>query len=756
MKNILLLFLFLNGICRAQQHTQIQVLSNQPNQILLDIEVGGLKQSPVMTPLGPASTIQIEQGTALLEKGCPDLPKLAFSLQIPGDREAEVSVESASYTDYLGVMIAPGKGNLSRTQKPSDVPFTFGSVYQKNEFYPTSMVDAGKPFILRDFRGQSIQIFPVRYNPVSKVLRVYHHLKLNIQYSRSSAHNLWTSWKSPEKVVAEYDDIYRNLFLNYGLKGTRYSPVKQNGSMLVLCPASYLNAIKPYIEWKEQKGIEVLLVNTDTLTGGVFEPTVLNLVSQYYAEKQIAYLLIVGDHPNIPTRNANWNQYPDLLGPSDNAYAYQSGNDHAPEFIVGRFSGESAADISVQVERTLRYEKNPYLGTAWYKKQIGMASNQGPGDDWEYDYEHIRDICDSNINQYTFTAKSEFYDGSQGGGDASGDPLIPDVLNALNAGVGLMNYCGHGSVGAFSTSGFGDADIPNMTNDLGEWPCIFSTACVNGDFVNNTCLAEAFLRAKNASNQPTGAAATLMSTINQSWDPPMQGQDEMNAILRGARPGNRKTTFGALAVNGFLSVNENYNTQSNPDMGNEITDTWTVFGDPTLEIKTDHLGQLQCTHPSIIAPGGTYFPVFSAVEGSSVGLYYKGRYLSSGIINGGIAQMGGFTPVSLGDTIFITGTKQNYLPYYGYAVVQNYPAAVVDAESVSWSLFPNPVTDRLRIQGIDFGMENNYRIFDITGRLVMQGELESEGLLVSELPSGVYQLQIRTGNQQGTRNFVKQ
>ena len=51
---------------------------------------------------------------------------------------------------------------------------------------------------------------------------------------------------------------------------------------------------------------------------------------------------------------------------------------------------------------------------------------------------------------------------------------------------------------------------------------IISVACVNGNFVNSTCFAEAWLRAED-NDEPTGAIATLMSTINQSWNPPMRG-----------------------------------------------------------------------------------------------------------------------------------------------------------------------------------------------------------------------------------------
>ena len=68
--------------------------------------------------------------------------------------------------------------------------------------------------------------------------------------------------------------------------------------------------------------------------------------------------------------------------------------------------------------------------------------------------------------------------------------------------------------------------------------CIFlQVISVNGNFKNTTCFAESWLRATN-NGVPTGAIAFLGSTINQSWNPPMCAQDEMNDILSEAYSDN--------------------------------------------------------------------------------------------------------------------------------------------------------------------------------------------------------------------------
>ena len=48
--------------------------------------------------------------------------------------------------------------------------------------------------------------------------------------------------------------------------------------------------------------------------------------------------------------------------------------------------------------------------------------------------------------------------------------------------------------------------------------------------VTGTCFAETWLRATH-NGAPSGAIGFFGSTVNQSWSPPMEGQDEFNDIL---------------------------------------------------------------------------------------------------------------------------------------------------------------------------------------------------------------------------------
>ena len=50
----------------------------------------------------------------------------------------------------------------------------------------------------------------------------------------------------------------------------------------------------------------------------------------------------------------------------------------------------------------------------------------------------------------------------------------------------------------------------------------------------------------------TNWSIAIMSTINQSWNPPMLGQDEMNDILTEQYEDNIRRSFGAISMQGCM------------------------------------------------------------------------------------------------------------------------------------------------------------------------------------------------------------
>jgi len=764
MKKTMLLISSLLSFCTGfSQNTTYTVISDNQNQTILDITVGELKQ--VQTVLGNQVKIMVDKGTQLLQKGNPDLPKLMIPIMIPNQKNSTISILESEFTDIANVSVVPGKGSMGRNTDRLSIPFIYNDTYLKNEFFPAQTALLNQPFILRDLRGQTVMIHPVQYNPVTKTMRVFSHFRLKISYSGESTVNIFPSSRLPDTVVEEFDGMYKNRFINYKTTNTRYSPLIEQGSLLILCPAAYLGEIAPFVKWKEMKGIKTWLVNTDTILGGVNSNTIKNLANYYYQSKQIAYMLIVGDDANIPPMMPNGLNPPDFSGPSDIAYAYINNGDHYPEFVVGRFSGESVHDIRTQVERTLQYEKTPNTSGTWMSSQMGVASSQGTGDDNQYDFEHIHDIVDSNKNQYTFLTNIEEYDDTAGttigsllGTDLIGDPDIAQFKNGVNAGVSLINYCGHGNPDGINTTSFNTTAI-SLLNNYNKLPFMLVVGCSPGTFNGYTCFAESLQRSQTGS-VAFGTISSFMATIEQYWDEPMQAQDEFNAIMRGARPSNLKSRIGAMCFDACMSMNDQYNVFSNPNGitgGSDMTDTWIYFGDPTVSIYTKNEGNLTMTYDVHIQQNKTSYEVHCPVNGATIGLYYQGKHLASSIVYGGIAYFN-FPAVAALDTVFITATKQNYTPASGTALVVGWATGVQNVNDQNvLELYPNPASDILTANLKGNSTFEQVTVLDAIGNIVYTSELNANTLTLStkQFAAGMYILKATTSNGVVTRTFTK-
>ena len=146
----------------------------------LRFELDGYHMIRTETPNGIEYIIDIEGGTSILDAGSPDIDKLTTSVIIPDDSRMSVNVISSSYEEYTDISVAPSKGNFTRDINPSDVPYTYGNAYNENEFYPGNLAELRDPYIIRDLRGQTVVVYPVQYNPMTKTLRVYTEIELEV------------------------------------------------------------------------------------------------------------------------------------------------------------------------------------------------------------------------------------------------------------------------------------------------------------------------------------------------------------------------------------------------------------------------------------------------------------------------------------------------------------------------------------------------------------------------------------------------
>jgi hypothetical protein len=585
----------------------ISVLESTPKRITVQCQVIDFVQRDVDVNGQPYAVIMLPHEASLLQPGAPDLPHVARSVIIPdtGEMTAQVVEGQSAYYDIPNVAVAPSKGNLLRNVDPAQVPYEFGEVYHTSGFFPGPLATLHEPYILRDRRGAVVDFFPFQYDVATRILRVYTCLTVDVLRVADGGANVLDRTTAVSRPSRAFEDLYRVHFINYDATLT-YAPRDETGSLLIICHDPWIPNVQPLVEHKNQIGISTSIVGVSTFGGS--ETAIKDYIQTLYNRGDLAFVLLVGDAEQVPTFSV-------LGGASDPTYALLAGDDHYPEIMVGRFSAQTPEQVDTQVLRTIRYEDRAATHTDWFWRGTGIGSEFGPGDNGEYDYVHIG-IIRTLLLGSGYTLVDGFY-----GPD---HPTAQMVSDAVNAGRGIINYCGHGNVNSWGTTGFWNGDIDNLVDD-NELPFIFSVGCANGEFSDfDPCFAEAWLRATH-NGQPTGAIATYMSSVNQYWDPPMRAQDEFNERL--VDPSHSYHSLGTLCFAGSCGMMDAYG-----QAGWDMSDTWHVFGDPSLRVVGTvwQPGDLNCDG---LVNDFDITPFVKAITSASL---YEQLYPDCDILNGDI------------------------------------------------------------------------------------------------------------------------
>ena len=503
----------------------------------------------------PWATPKLGKESIAVSAGEPALPDVRRAVMIGGTDQVSARIVSGSYYDIDDVYVAPSKGAITRDIDPSTVPYTFGDVYDSSGFWPADPVSLAEPHIMRNTRGVILTVRPLQWNPATNTLRVWTDMTVDIQTVGVATKNILTRASlDMHSDNAAWETLYQRHFINYP-EGSRYDPLEVGGEMLIICNDAWIPNVQPLADHKNSIGINTTVVGISTI--GNSPASIESYVDSMYDGSDLTYVLLVGDAQHISAYTSADN------GLSDPIYGKMTADDY-PEVFIGRFSAESAADVDTQVQRTIAYENDAWTQKPEYLRALGIASNQGPGDDGETDDVHVGNIL-NQLSEYGYTY-------TQGEYDPSGS--VADAVAAINDGIGTIAYCGHGSESCFGNGApLCISDVNGLTNTE-MLPWIVSVACVNGAYASGTCFAESWMRATH-NGQPTGAIGIYASTINQYWNEPMCGEDEVYDCYTA----EQYTTLGVLFYAGSCQMMDEYGST-----GVDMFNTWHCFGDPSLVV----------------------------------------------------------------------------------------------------------------------------------------------------------------------------
>jgi gingipain R len=138
----------------------------------------------------------------------------------------------------------------------------------------------------------------------------------------------------------------------------------------------------------------------------------------------------------------------------------------------------------------------------------------------------------------------------------------------------------------------------------------------------------------------------------------MAGQDAMTDILAESYPDNIKRTFAGISINGCMEMIDAYGTD-----GANMADTWTVFGDPSIMVRTKNPDTLTVTHATALPVGDTTLLITCNENGSRATLLLHDTILATGLINNDTVMLSFPALLNPDDTVLLTVSSFNAIPY---------------------------------------------------------------------------------------------
>ena len=473
--------------------------------------------------LAQFSILNVEGATHLFRNGEPDLPVVSQIIDIPLCADVEVTVTGVqTQTLQLTHPVLPMQPAPSKSDK-GPRPFEMdAALYATDAFYAAPEVAWVDVIgVARDRRLAALRVSPVIYNPVTGQAEVITSLQVTLTYKgvdEAATRQLRRRYYSPAFSLGS--DILATLPAEKSVRSA--APLHY----LIVAHSSFRGQLDEFINWKRRLGMIVTVGYTDESAVGTTSTSIANYVKGFYtnATNELpapTYLLIVGDHDQIPAFNAR------CSSPANDhitdLYYVTWDNDNIPDCYRGRFSAQNVSQLTPQVEKTLLYERYNFSDPSYLSRGVLIAGVDG-GYSSDNAYAYADPTMDYVAKTYVNAANGfttvKYYKNNTSfaptGVTVTGSSQSSNTASTLrslyNSGYGWVNYSAHGSETSWGDPEFTTSQVAQMTNK--DKPGIFiGNCCLTGKFEVATCFGESLLRR----GENAGGVAYIGGTNSTYW-----------------------------------------------------------------------------------------------------------------------------------------------------------------------------------------------------------------------------------------------
>ncbi|HMF34851.1 MAG TPA: C25 family cysteine peptidase, partial [Candidatus Lokiarchaeia archaeon] len=484
-----------------------------------------------------------------------------------------------------------------------------------------------------------------------------------------------------------------------------YANPKYSAEMVIITSPELVSALQPLAQWKTEKGTPCIINTTENISatypGRDLPEQIRNCLRDLYYNGSLEWVLLAGNSTTVPPRyvynddtvQVTANELEDQHGqtdlyykPTDFYYSAlagtwdENGNGifgesanvtkttdeiiWTPNVYVGRFPANSYAEMQGLVDKTIKYETNPPIGT-WMQKMVlgGIISDPSPrNNDEAYVVQKIADTdVPSSITKAILLQTTAAY---------SPAPNVNNITNtnmqfesAVAAGASLAHFEGHGNYYELASSvGSNDvldtssaASLPN--ND--QLTFFYTAACDSAafDLYPTSTLMYALLVPQDR------GAIGYIGAMRVSWYFDLNVEQEAGHWLESLNRGLAQAFWQNFFINGthqpgkaladakltyinsaWASFQNESNAATNGFFGMEYERkellSFTLFGDPELNVYTQEPKDFSIALPATVYGGeeiqapirdtaGYSVPGATVCFQSADGLYYNSTHLGT-------------------------------------------------------------------------------------------------------------------------------
>ncbi len=480
------------------------------------------------------------QQAILYKEGFPEIPVVRFYVEADSEKDVNISMAKANYTKgitKLNNRLMPSQESLPKIANAVR-QFRFNKAFHaQNEFWPQKKYQVEK---VGSFKGKQkllVTVYPFSYNPVTLEYKFTTNFKIEV------AKSLEKSKKKSSKDLFAF--IIGEQFQN--------SP-----------------SIARYLSFKESLGyqVEKIIVNSVD-TPAVIRARLQNLLNN--READLKYALIFGDIEHVPSKTATHL----TEGVTDHYYRAIDTNDYdsdinGPDIGVGRLTVKSEADLSVVVNKMIRYQKGEFADESWLNGIAFIATDDR--------YTVAEGSHNYAVDNYTANRgyMGVFPEARQVGGDKlyaiTYEVSDSTVVQTMNLGRTIINYSGHGSKTSWAGPNISQANVRSLDHGSAT-PFVISNACITGQFTIDESYAETWI--KHAS----GAIMFWGSMDSSYWDE----DDIMEKAMYDGIFRDSYRHFNKITQNALSAVWQYYGGENRSKY---YWETYVTFGDPSIRLRT--------------------------------------------------------------------------------------------------------------------------------------------------------------------------